>query len=934
MKKILFLILIVLTRENISGQCTKQNLPCWYNPSWDWTDNNPLNWRAQIQGATALMGSPFTNFTSTADMQKIINASDWYPSQGWVLLSQDFGCIGLQDVSNATPWFMLYNKYRSIVRLFLYMANSSQYTRASVVLKWGTQQGNNSLLTLSNNQSKTNNQYPLGNNQESFVNYINTVPNTGGWIVTDFQVNFDPNTTSTMGNFQNIDFDFHFYNGSSITLGGDFNLTTQSGSAKEAAPTPNTNPNLVNYITNAKTFLGKAPKRSDLNSGFQTMVSSIDSINNKYANNFTRGLKRVNTSIQNGKLKDYLLDACSLAETFGGVLSVVGTVMEVFVGKANTTAASSQDYYVQPTISKGTMSLSGTILSEYNPKTISLQLPGTSHAFNQTNLNCAGIPVYDCPLGVISVEEAPDILVSTKQEVDSSSNTICQLDYYYLTNDCLNASQLSSSPVFVGYSGTSPIYQQHLGTTNIGTPYFRRYINDPGFSEIRTKKSFKVNGDVKLALNAASGLYIESTKAALMFEIGDYNGSPSFNLTTNYGTGVVNDNFSNGCNMSTMVPFAVNQTGVLPVNTPVYCQTQGINIATSNGPFSTSNSYVSYDQDVHVYNAQKYFSCYKRDNYALRLLNAGRLQFSSKDPNGYHKFQTNFVDISKFKNTAVTLQGEVKVYLKILVTLRPTDPTADKTPVVYILTYEIPSNKFIANTNWVEFPMTCEQRDVENPSVYGPQLSNVYTNNQLSLNTHLRGFNILSGGYLPNNVVSVNPSPLVDMVAENRVTLGYGFSTSLNSGNAKFHAFIQPSTGCQAGTNALVLNGPFFGACTQSALDRQIRPEPASSDTTGIISFNINQIANKTENITSGEVEIYLAPNPNNGDFKLIFNKVIEDGGTLRLINNLGQAVYSVQLENNFSTIDLSLNNLLTKGTYILLWNNNKYISKQKVIIE
>ena len=51
------------------------------------------------------------------DIDDINMGEDYSPTEGWVLLKKDFGCSG---GGIDYPYFILYNKYRGVIRLFMY----------------------------------------------------------------------------------------------------------------------------------------------------------------------------------------------------------------------------------------------------------------------------------------------------------------------------------------------------------------------------------------------------------------------------------------------------------------------------------------------------------------------------------------------------------------------------------------------------------------------------------------------------------------------------------------------------------------------------------------------------------------------------------------------------------------------------------------------
>lgn len=879
-------LLFVFIQPNMleaQGPCANNNaLPCQYTPNWSWLDANSGNWQAQIGANIVPMGSPFTSNTNTNDMIKVVDGWDYLPQQGWVLFAKDFGCIGGQAVTNATPYFILYNKYKSVIRVFLYLGNTNSFNRASVILKWSSVNGplqNNSLFTNVNDYSKANENYPIVNNIEKNVNYLNQLPNTGGWVVTEYVVNFDPNTVNSQGNFQRISFDFNVANYTGITMSGDFAFVTESATPKSPdLPTINQgNNNLLDYVVDAKNFLGKAPKRSEIQAGLTQISTSVNNINEQFCTKFTTKLYNANQGLQSGKLKDFLLGFADVAEGIGGGLGIAATVLEFFMGKSNTDAAASNEYYIQPTVSNGNINLTGTIVTESNPLSISVQLPGTSHKFGNGQINCTDLPVYDCPLGVISLQEAPNIEVRTLTVPEKAGYYSCSIDFYpNPAAGCNNTpTVVHNQTVIGGFPNNSNFYRR---STTCAVSFPNKIL-----------KSYKVVGDVKLALNDAAGVTIESAQAALFFEIKDNAGLPALDLLqSTYPTP------ASCCDPLSLLP-----------STCIFVQ--------QSQPPSPQSI-----QNTNWNNQNNFVQTLPYTNYTKNLLNQGVLNLAHYDNAGFHKFQTPFIDIDKFKNTAITIEDAVNVYLKLLITMKPINPNHDQTPIVYVATYELPANKFSSAAGSTPFPMTCAQKIETDNTVIGQANTGTYYYN-----------GIVTGNAITmaqNAHVNIYPAAtFVGFEAYSLIKLTPEFKGTAQTSGSEFRAYLAPNAGgCAVGVNALQVQNHFL-SCTTSALDR-----------VGVFQENkgVNEDANTEKAVlNSDNLKMYVAPNPNSGSFKLIFNRSVNEG-SVRITNKIGQVVYSTQLKGEVGVFDIKIDEILSKGVYYISWNNDKFVLNQKFIIE
>src|ERR1700741_4758037 len=89
---------------------------CPEDKTFDWTSKANGNWTAYINTATPYpMLSPFVN--TNGALNDIEASTDYTKENGWILMKKNFGCeAGYQSY----PYFILYNKYRSIARLFVF----------------------------------------------------------------------------------------------------------------------------------------------------------------------------------------------------------------------------------------------------------------------------------------------------------------------------------------------------------------------------------------------------------------------------------------------------------------------------------------------------------------------------------------------------------------------------------------------------------------------------------------------------------------------------------------------------------------------------------------------------------------------------------------------------------------------------------------------
>jgi len=110
--------------------------------SWNWmTEDYTIYYTQNGQGTTGFpvaVRSPFYELISNPNTLHFVDPviKDFLPADGWELLSRNFGSSA-QGINN--PYFMLYNRYTGIIRVFANLRNSGNVSAniASVTLGFG-----------------------------------------------------------------------------------------------------------------------------------------------------------------------------------------------------------------------------------------------------------------------------------------------------------------------------------------------------------------------------------------------------------------------------------------------------------------------------------------------------------------------------------------------------------------------------------------------------------------------------------------------------------------------------------------------------------------------------------------------------------------------------------------------------------------------------
>lgn len=255
-----------------------------------------------ITGQNINLSHFYDNFTLGG-----IIGQDFHPEDGWELLIKDFGLPNGQEITN--PFFCLYNKYRSTIRVFYYKtetpSNIAPYG-ATIELNIIRSQGDN----LSNallSQSK-----PLANTlttyeQERIMNAPNNYQNEDGfWLYADFNVAYDP--CACLYNTK-LQFKIRLLEQNEVTLNLDFTGTLY---------------NIVN---------GATANNVNTDDGFQQLVSDVNaafSVGNKsfkYWESLTKDVDKTTKAIDDGIANAGFISNLSILKDLAAPIPYVGAAV-------------------------------------------------------------------------------------------------------------------------------------------------------------------------------------------------------------------------------------------------------------------------------------------------------------------------------------------------------------------------------------------------------------------------------------------------------------------------------------------------------------------------------------------------------------------------------------------------------------------------------
>lgn len=384
--------------------------------NWDWEasagnsqaekDKFCLTWQARTQTGNILtvMGSPFVN-SPTAALHLIAQTNDYTRNKGWELLRRNFGC----STEVAYPYFVLYNKFSGLMRVYFYQpAPRPQYNRVVVQMeplglqRWPATTSLGDPLVIAPDQFKNSNEFG------KIVLAVSETSGSAGWSVAEFNVAFDPNIQESTYNGAALKFTIFGEANSTITASIRGRSITGTEPAiydfnyAPATPSETSSDGTINWKTKGEKFTKFGKTLTDARDG---VYKAADNIVNSLANvPYDQGMK--------GRIKSLAWTARELSSTDGGfgkmlgqigsaiggagqVLNIIGGIIGFFSDGTKGPAA-------PPTYTSYDLTLNGSITARNVSQTFILSIPGT----NLIDGNNA--TYYKCPLGIFNIKNTPE----------------------------------------------------------------------------------------------------------------------------------------------------------------------------------------------------------------------------------------------------------------------------------------------------------------------------------------------------------------------------------------------------------------------------------------------------------------------------------------------------------------------------------------------
>jgi hypothetical protein len=383
---------------------------------WNWMTEDYTIYLATNQSGT--IGIPTTIRSPFYDQSGNINTyhlafeiqKDNKPEDGWELMYRNFGSEA-QGLANS-PFFMLYNRYTGVIRVFANIINSGESTYNAAKLELTFK--DNSL-----NQTALLNQ--LGSHTFSFMDFqseayhfqANQYTNAGVnnnyfWVWADFNTLYDP---CTCGVESNMWFRVGLINNIDIKMNGFLRQITMVDAVDDNSTT-------VNNLD----FFGKVQKYLQFGSGIITGAGEVAASGTK---GFKAGTDLISEAQKNVTNLEPMLGkqtTKNISEAIGKILFEVPKVnqmlnlastlitvvkkLRVQAGALNDEA--SVEAIKSPSITeiKTSVELNGTLEVQGTHLNNLIRVPGSQ---NSTNTNVTNFkPVYNNVLGVVGFSEQPE----------------------------------------------------------------------------------------------------------------------------------------------------------------------------------------------------------------------------------------------------------------------------------------------------------------------------------------------------------------------------------------------------------------------------------------------------------------------------------------------------------------------------------------------
>lgn len=407
---LLFMSLFSTSLSLFSQTCASNRDP------WDWTV--PVSQTVYLNDGGVIpraVNLPYYAFDGFATNLNDPSGPDVLPANGWVLLFRSFGN---PSCGTNMPYFVLYNRYHGLLRVFFYNDLTAQTFSFGQVVLDETNTSDASLLN-----------FDGGDLNHSLVTVNQLGPDQ--WSYADFKLTtYDPNphTDAT------LNFNVNGITSTSLTLNGALTLNQVESDAQVAGLVSKTN-SAINAF----------------NTDFKTVATAAKTLNDEANhNNTTWWAQAIHVITNNGS-----------AFAAGDIWGVLGFVKS-FLGGGQTKAP--------PMHFQGQIQATGTLQTTGQVYQFILRVPGQPHS----NPNDLSLPLYDTKLGVFN-PTVPDVN-RYEQIGDCGTDILCIFSNPKIYESAtplsiqLNPNILTDASVTVAagftFAGSAPVFANQTQATS------------------------------------------------------------------------------------------------------------------------------------------------------------------------------------------------------------------------------------------------------------------------------------------------------------------------------------------------------------------------------------------------------------------------------------------------------------------------------------
>lgn len=361
--------------------------------------------RTGAKATGTVYGAPWLH-AQNGVLARIAADKDYLPEKGWVLLRMDLG----GKSATPLPYFILYNRFTSMVRSYFWLNNSAgTYNNGAVIT---LSHSSNSRVTpatsLATNPTLAADQYLNQRKTNEVISYVAKMSSQDGWIVGEFTLAFDPYFKDDQYTGSSLEFDVYGTVTNNITLAGDINFKTNTEEGFAIAgqqadvikpKTSSSGASLKEFFTTGSTILGAVkPEDADKFLGnIHDAGLSLAKASNPATSNTGLSIANATRPAASGPgLRSTLGKVLGVASNISSIFGAVGTLIGA-IWPDDSTPAGPPPF--TPTVSKGSISLTGTITTTFPLRGVVCQVPGTKHS---SDLSTA--PYYDCALGLFNIK--------------------------------------------------------------------------------------------------------------------------------------------------------------------------------------------------------------------------------------------------------------------------------------------------------------------------------------------------------------------------------------------------------------------------------------------------------------------------------------------------------------------------------------------------